>query len=453
MAAGMGASGYTRSEGDLAVSRKCLLIAYVWPEPQSSAAGLRDRNLIEGLLQSGYEVVIASASENEPGRIFCERWAGEVPALSVHPIRLNDSSFDSWVAELQPELVIFDRFVIEEQFGWRVRRSAPSAVCILDTQDLHFLRLSREQALRRALQEQRWTCVAAAGGGEWDAGLVCRELAAIHRVDLAWLVSDFERDLLVREFRVEASRLAVSRFAYPEPPWRPSGSAGERGAEFLTRSGFSMVGNFRHAPNLDAFRWLRHEIWPRVRRLLPRAEVHVYGAYPPKEAMEAHAPQAGFLVHGPAKDLAEVFSARRVSLAPLRFGAGIKGKIADSWWHGVPVVSTSIGREGMSDEGAWGGRVADEAAAFAQACVEIHESEGAWSAARAEGGRLLERLFSQATFMRDFSSSLENAMGSRRRFSTDWTRRILLQATTDSYRYFGKWLELKSSRGPIGGQP
>lgn len=105
---------------------------------------------MEAFIQAGFEVLVASAAANEPGRAFCER------SYRTHSILLNDESFDRWLSELKPEVVIFDRFVVEEQFGWRVREASPESICILDTQDLHFLRLSREKNHRRALREGRW---------------------------------------------------------------------------------------------------------------------------------------------------------------------------------------------------------------------------------------------------------------------------------------------------------
>jgi hypothetical protein len=416
-----------------------VLIAYVWPEPQSSAAGLRNRNLIEALGRFGYEVVIASAAQNEPGRVSCERWSHEWKGVTVRPIQLNHSSFDQWISEEKPDLVVFDRFVVEEQFGWRVREFAPQATCILDTSDLHFLRVSREKGFKSPMSGA--TLAGRAAGIHWDVDLACRELASIHRVDLAWLVSGVEHELLIREFGVDPSRVAVSRFAYPDPAEAPGAMNG-----FLQRSGFCLLGNFRHAPNLDAFRWMRAEVWPRIRAQLPAVELHVYGAYPTKEVMEAHSPRSGFLVHGRAESLTEVFAPRRVSLAPLRFGAGIKGKISDSWWHGVPVVSTSIGSEGMSDGGTWGGRIGNSTEDFVQACVELHESKAQWEQAREGGVRVLRAMFSVESFDRDFEAGLNQAEAGRRRRESDWIRRMMLHSTQDSYRYFGKWLELKQAR-------
>lgn len=313
-----------------------LLISYVWPEPQSSAAGLRDLNLIEGLRQAGSRVVVASAADNPRGREFCAGLEAR-GVICCLPIRLNDSSFQDQLAELAShgviEGVIYDRFVTEEQYGWRVREALPSALQILDTQDLHFLRAWREKSIAQA---------------EFDPTLIIRELSSIHRVDLTWLISPFEKQLLESEYGVSGERLGLSRFAYPHRPRAPGG--------FAARGDFCFIGNFRHAPNLDAFRWLRESLWPAIRSRLPQARLRIWGAYPTQEVMQAHAPARGFEVRGVAETLDEVFGSARVSLAPLRFGAGIKGKISDSWSHGVPVVSTPVGFEGMCEAlPVWGG--------------------------------------------------------------------------------------------------
>ncbi|MBU6376232.1 MAG: glycosyltransferase, partial [Bdellovibrionales bacterium] len=391
----------------------------------------------------GYQVIIASAAQNILGKEACERWSADWPEVSVHPILLNHSSFDSWIGALCPQLVIFDRFVTEEQFGWRVRQASPGSVMILDTQDLHFLRSSREKLFREALNAERWERVESGVPAAWETDLVCRELASLHRVDLAWLISDFEQALLINRFRVEPSRLFVSRFAYPQRPWlrEPAAKA------FQERMGFVQLGNFRHAPNLDAFRWLRQEVWPRIRCLLPQARVDVYGAYPTQEVLEANQPQLGFFVHGRAEDLSEVFRKARVSLAPLRFGAGIKGKIADSWWHGVPVVSTSIGSEGMGSAGAWGGLISDSAEEFATESVRLHESQDQWELSRAHAGRVLDERFSESVFVEQIRESILRANQCHLEAKNDWIRQMLNHATLDTYRYFGKWLELKATRG------
>ncbi len=404
-----------------------LLISTVWPEPQSSAAGLRDLNLVQGLVRLGFDVVLASAADNPKGLEFCrglER-RGEVRILSI---RLNHSSFDDSLRELvQAGLcgVIYDRFLMEEQYGPRVREHCPQALQVVDTQDLHFLRNARKRDPKL-----------------WEEGMeeteVVRELSSLHRVDLAWLVSPFEKELLESRFSVASRRLSVSRFAYPKRP--------ETFRGFSDRVGFSFIGNFRHPPNLDAFRWLRREIWPEVRRLLPGARIDLWGAYPPQEVSEAHDPKQGFFVRGCAPDLEAVFSSSRVSLAPLRFGAGIKGKISDSWHYGVPVVATSIGFEGMTEgEGAAGGLSGEGTLEFAQAAVSLHEDQALWERLRSQGLELIERFFSEQVFLDQLQQGLSQARQNFLERDNDWVRRMLTHHSLETPRFFGKWLELKES--------
>ncbi|RZK83270.1 MAG: glycosyltransferase, partial [Pedobacter sp.] len=116
-------------------SRKVLFIGLVWPEPTSSAAGTRIVQLVNLFLANGNEVHFASAA-------LKGEFSFDLVSIGVinHDIKLNDSSFNHWIAVLNPAVVVFDRFMVEEQYGWRVQQECPNAVLILDTEDLHFLR-------------------------------------------------------------------------------------------------------------------------------------------------------------------------------------------------------------------------------------------------------------------------------------------------------------------------
>jgi glycosyltransferase involved in cell wall biosynthesis len=419
-----------------------LLISTVWPEPFSSAAGLRDLNLIEGLGALGYRVVLASAADNPKGLEYCRGLERE-GRLSCLPIRLNHESFDAELLRLGSQGVcgvIYDRLVMEEQYGPRVRSVCPGWIQILDTQDLHFLRLSREQAHRRGedlLERSRQL------PSSWDETAVVRELSSLHRVDLTLLISPFEQELLTEHFGVDSSRLALSTFAYPKRP-APSGRQAGESADFSRRSGFCFVGNFRHAPNLDAFRWLRDELWGAVRRRLGGAVVRVWGAYPTQEVFEAHDPGRGFLVMGEALRLGDVFSDARVSLVPVRFGAGIKGKVSDSWDQGVPVVSTSLGLEGMCTVGG-AIQAAASAAEFVDCAVKLHEDPAAWSEARRAGEQALFQRYSSEVFLQELRAAIDQARMRNATREGDWVRRMLTHHSLETPRYFGKWLELKES--------
>ena len=119
------------------------MVASVWPEPRSSAAGSRTLQLIQGFLDQGYTVSVASVAKHT-------EYEADLEALGVstHTIELNSSSFDHFITKLQPDVVVFDRFMTEEQFSWRVAEAFPHALHVLDTQDLHFLRDARGKAVQ-----------------------------------------------------------------------------------------------------------------------------------------------------------------------------------------------------------------------------------------------------------------------------------------------------------------
>ena len=124
-----------------------VIIGYVWPEPNSSAAGSRMMQLLHYFKQRSHRVIFASVAQlSEHREILADS------DIEEHSISLNCSSFDHWIKQLQPDIVLFDRFMMEEQFGWRVEQQCPDCLRILDTEDLHSLREARHQQLKQALK-------------------------------------------------------------------------------------------------------------------------------------------------------------------------------------------------------------------------------------------------------------------------------------------------------------
>ena len=208
-----------------------------------------------------------------------------------------------------------------------------------------------------------------------------------------------------------------------------------------------MIGNFRHAPNEDGVRWLIHEIWPLIRRRLPNVSLDIYGAYPSKEMMALTSKKEGIFVRGPISDHLEVLRSHRVNLAPLRFGAGIKGKISDGWWAGTPVVATSIGAEGMSDSYSFGGLIADSAEDFAEAAVRLFQEEKEWAAQQQSGIQLIQALYSLEINRAELVHFLAFLLSNRGELrSRNWLGAMLDYHSMRSTRYFSKWIEEKSKR-------
>lgn len=430
---------------------KVLILSSVWPEPTSSAAGVRTENLLFGFKDAGWEVWMGS-----PGKLNEHSQSLERRGIRTQACPMNDPAFDAFVTQLAPSVVIFDRFVVEEQFGWRVREFARDALRVLDLQDLHSLRWGRETLLKRELESEANRDQARAEAPAWtDPAATAlhalrdplnedalREVAAILRSDVSWTLSGKELSLLVEVAGIDPALLRLHRIWYPPRPAtsRPWGA----------RAGIVWIGNFRHGPNMDGLRWFRSEIWPTIRARHPLAEVHVYGSYPPKEAMEWNQPTLGFRVHGAAKDARETLGQYRVNLASLRYGAGIKGKILDGWWAGTPVVTTAIGTEGMLPAGAtFPGEVADHPADFADRVVALLEDELRWKKVQAAGALALDTNYGMAAEQGQWLTQLILDLDQREsRRAHNLLGRVLWQQSHRSTVYFSKWIEAKNRSCP-----
>jgi glycosyltransferase involved in cell wall biosynthesis len=407
---------------------KVLFLGYVWPEPRSSAAGLRTMNLIDAFLDVGWDIVFCSSSkENE--------YSQKLQKLGIRTelVQFNDPSFDAFISKEQPNYVIFDRFLTEEQFGWRVQKHSPNSVRIIDTIDLHFLRREREKNLKAGMSLSDL----AACKFNLSTDDAFREIASIYRSDCSFIISDFEMKLLAERLDVPTTLLFLQRFHYPEPLSSPI---------FEDRVNFVMIGNFRHAPNSDALYWLKKEIWPIIHRQLPLAQVHVFGAYPTKEIMNLTDPKIGFYVKGTAENQFETLRKYRVNLAPLRFGAGIKGKITDGWWSGTPIVSTSIGAEGMSEDLPWGGAISDNPEEFAINAVELYQKKELWEKCHADGKAIIQQLYSSVPHSHNLIKKLEgvrqNLAESR---NENFIGGMLNHHLHKSTKYFSLWIEGKNN--------
>ena len=352
---------------------RVLIIGYVWPEPRSSAAGGHMMQIIESFLQQGWHITFSS-----PAGVGEHK--ADLAALGIDEvsIALNNSSFDTFIRELAPDIVLFDRFMMEEQFGWRVEKHCPQALRVLETSDLQSLRDARHQQLKARLKHDTdpddfSALFAPAPHAIFehmaDTDLAQRELAAIYRSDLNLMISDYEIDLLVEQFHVPNALLHLCPLMVDGVP--------ETFVPYAQRQHFLSIGNFRHAPNWDAVLWMKTTVWPLIRQQLPDAQLHIYGAYTPPKATALHNPAQGFHVLNWAEDALAVMRQARVCLAPLRFGAGIKGKIADAMLCGTPNVTTPVGAEGMHGDLPWAGAIATSASALAAAAVELYRNEAA----------------------------------------------------------------------------
>jgi len=429
-------------------NKSLLIIGYVWPEPNSSAAGTRMMQLINLFQKDSWKITFASPAKLGEHKVNLKQ-------LNINEIEieLNNSSFDEFLQALQPGLVIFDRFMMEEQFGWRVEQFAPYALRVLNTEDLHSLRACRQQLVKDYLKnkpqeinleeinltDQAWLFNEMA-----KTDVAKREIASIYRCDLTLMISQFEMQLLQKYFQVPSQQLFYLPFMYKMIET-------EKLPTFNQREHFVTIGNFRHEPNWDAVLWLKESIWPIIKKQMADAELHIYGAYPPPKATVLHNPKQGFLVKGWAEDAFEVIQNARVLLAPLRFGAGIKGKLAEAMLNGTPSVTTLIGEESMLSDAitTWPGSTANNTNDFANAAIELYQNHQAWSNSQTTGFNnlqqqyvLREKDYQLETGLINTIKTLKESLDNHR--NQNFISSMLNHHHHKSTKYMAQWIEAKN---------
>ncbi|RKS22015.1 glycosyltransferase involved in cell wall biosynthesis, partial [Flavobacterium endophyticum] len=401
---------------------KLLIIGLVFPEPNSSAAGGRILQLIQLFKEIGYEITFVSPAQYS-------KYQFDLTSIGVHEqiVNLNDESFDDFIKDLNPNIVLFDRFVIEEQFGWRVTNCCPDALKILDTEDLHCLRLARQNASK----EKRGFVTT-----DLFNDTAKREIASILRSDISLIISEFEMNLLIEEFKVDPSLLFyLPIFATPVLDFLPSEE----------RKDFMFIGNFLHEPNWNAVRYLREILWPIIHSQLPDANLYIYGAYPSAKALQLHNAKLNFHIMGRAEEAREVIEKAKVMLAPLRFGAGIKGKLLEAMQYGTPSITTTIGAEGMHLNLVWNGFIADNPEDFANRAIQLYQEKITWEKAQKEGMVILQNKFSKDLYLKGFIEMIEKLRKNLQHHrNKNFIGQILQHHTLKSTEYMSRWIEAKN---------
>ncbi|MFL0353583.1 glycosyltransferase family 4 protein [Xanthomarina sp. GH4-25] len=413
------------------MNKNLLIVGYVWPEPKSSAAGSRMLQLINLFQTDNYNITFAS-----PCAKSYNAFNLEIIGVKQVSIELNHSSFDNFIKMLDPNIVLFDRFMMEEQFGWRVAEQCPNALRILDTEDLHGLRKGRQLALK--------------DGKSFDLGYLFndtskREIASIYRCDLSLIISEAEIEILKSEFQIPDSLLCYLPFLLEEI----SKSDIEQLPGFETRQHFITIGNFLHEPNYNAVLYLKETIWPLIIKQLPKAELHVYGAYVSQKVSQLHNQNDRFLIKGFAESVSKVMQESKICLAPIRFGAGLKGKLIDAMQNGTPCVTTSIGAEGMFGSETSrlqpNGFIEDIPQEFANKCVALYNDEMLWNEKQKNGFEIIHFRFQKKQFKNNFLTRIARmSKGLESHRLHNFIGQMLQHQNLQSTKYMSKWIEQKN---------
>ena len=341
-------------ERDRGVTKRILVIDAVTPEPDKDAGSVVTFEQMKILQEMGFKVTFIP----EDNFAHIATYTPALQALGIeciyHPYW---STMDQFLSARGSEfdLIYIHRFNVTEKCMALLRQHAPNAPIVFNTQDLHYLRMERAAKLRHSAFDLA------------EAGKIkTRELEVIRAADCTIVLSTAEQALLQQD--------APGSFVYyfpwvqrPEPRPRPT---------FAERQGFMFLGGYGHPPNVDAIDFFICDVMPFVREMLPGARFYIYGSKMPDSIKRLAS--ADVIIGGFVPELAPVFDRHRVSVAPLRYGAGFKGKVVTSLSYSMPAVVTSIAAEGMGVEDGKQVLIANDGRSFAEALVKLYTDQTLW---------------------------------------------------------------------------
>ena len=357
-------------ERDRKATRRVLVVDACMLTPDQDAGSLRMQEILQMLVALGCKVTfIADNLEyRQPYVALLQRAGVEV---QFHPYTRSITDFLGQHGK-EFDMIVLSRHYVAEKHIDAVKSFAPQALLVFDTVDLHFL---REERLAE-LADSRTARLAAAARRE-------EELAIIRKASVTLVVSHVEQELLAR-LVPEARVMILSTIHEPQAV----------GKSFADREGLLFVGGFRHPPNNDAILWYASEILPLVRRRLPGVKTYVVGGDVPATIKSLAADD--LVIAGYVPDIAPYLTGCRVSISPLRYGAGVKGKINLAMSCGLPVVATTPSIEAMYLTPGAEVLVGDDPDAFADALVRVYRDEALWAKLAAGGLENIRTHFSRS---------------------------------------------------------
>jgi GT2 family glycosyltransferase/2-polyprenyl-3-methyl-5-hydroxy-6-metoxy-1,4-benzoquinol methylase len=351
---------------------KVLVIHDLLPSPDRSSGGRRLYELLR-LLANHYHVVLAYLHPHQIKEylkplerygitVFYPGFAKAVrnPNLDIRAI-LENNDFKYIFCEL---------YTVAEQYVDLIRSSAPDSKLIVDTFDVHFLREMRKAELLSDAELR-----------EEATRTQLRELAVYRRADAIFTVTEDDKQALLQK----DARLPVR--VVPNIHSLPQRFVGRN-----SRSGLMFVGGFSHEPNVDAMLYFCWEVFPLVLAELPNVKLRIVGNAPPADIVALAS--NSILVEGHVSNLVPYLESALVSIAPLRYGSGMKGKVGEAMAYGLPVVTTGIGAEGMNLRDGVDALIADDPRAFADCICRLCENSELWEILARNGRERVEREWS-----------------------------------------------------------
>lgn len=345
---------------DRRAKRRVLVLDHCTPTPNQDAGSVTVFNLLLLLREMDFQVTFIP----EDNFLYMSEYTTALQRVGIEVLYAPYVvSIEAHLKEYgsRYDLIFLFRPTVVERNIEALRQYCPKAKVLFHTVDLHFLRMQREAELLNDKAKMKQAAV-----------MRQREFAAIRVVDATIVHSSAELELLRPECPVE--KISVFPLIMDVPGTNKS---------FSDRRDIVFVGGYQHTPNIDAVQFFVSEIMPLLRKQLPGVRFYVVGSKPPDEITTLACEDV--IITGFIEDLTSMLDKMRVSVVPLRYGAGIKGKVGSAMAVGLPVVATSIAAEGMSLTDGENILVADGVEAFASTVVSLYESEVLWNKLSEEG--------------------------------------------------------------------
>lgn len=354
---------------------RLLFVYCMFPEPDTNAGGFRLFEIIKIYINQGYSITFLAKYTNNP------RYRSALEDLGVECIcdsgtSLTDSlaEFANFLRERAFDVTVFSHYFNYNTYAPYLQAFLPKCRLILDTVDLHFLRFQREAALSADPMMQKYA-----------EQVHYQEVRAILDADCLWMVTKKERDIVLPIVSNSETAIHVVPTIHPVEKHLQA---------YSQRNGVVFLGNYGHSPNVDAVNYFMQEVFPLLCQMLPEVHITIAGNQPPSHFQEYAQAYENVSVTGFVPDHRKLLSSHLVGIAPLRYGAGMKGKIGEYLACGLPCVSTSIGSEGMELEDEHEILLADDPIQFAKMIMKLYCDIDIWQALSSAGARYIQKNFS-----------------------------------------------------------
>ncbi len=327
-----------------------LFIGDVVPEPDKDSGALRAYSILCILSHMKNKVTLWPDSLK-----YSHPYVKELQQKGIEVI-YGLQNFNNFLKKRKKlyDVVILSRPSVSKNYIDAIKKHIPNAKVIYDTVDLHFLRMGRQKTFEKKISEKE---ISQMHELEWNL---------MKKSDITILTSYAEGQLLHQEDN--SIKLAILPNIHSE---------NENVESFEARKDMFFLGGFQHKPNIDAVKYLVCEIWPIIKSELPGVKLYIIGSHPTEDIKKYSSDD--IVITGFIEDISPYFRKCKVMLAPLRYGAGVKGKITQSLSLGLPVVTTNIGAEGINFTDNQNVMLAEIPEKFAEKAIKLYQDSNLWN--------------------------------------------------------------------------